>query len=294
MFLSRYRKAVDTFAPPLGLSYRLLRDATNRRHAIATPYGFSLAGDPAMAAAGRETNEIATFLELLENHDVAIDIGANVGIYSCLAASRGKHVIAFEPSVRNLNYLYRNLWSNGFRNVEVFPIGLAREPVIGRIYGYGGIAHFVPGCAQAREAHLALVPLTSLETVAARRFLNKKLLIKLDVEGFELEVLAGAAKALELLPRPTWMVEILLQGAVIPGRINSRFAATFDLFWKHGYRCHRLDPAKNSIDTGRRESLGTQWRCGQRDARLSFFSQVDSDVRMQAIAPRCCLRVSGK
>src|ERR1700722_14501815 len=128
MFLSRYRKAVDTFAPPLGRSFFVLRAATSRRRTIQTAYGFTLVGDPAIAAAGWEGDEIAAFISLLETPDVVVDIGANVGIYSCLAASRGKKTVAIEPLRRNLNYLYRNLWDNQLRNVEVFPMGLAQAP----------------------------------------------------------------------------------------------------------------------------------------------------------------------
>ena len=248
MFLSRYRKTVDTFLPPLGWSYRLLRDATGWRHAVQTPYGLTLAGGPIMASAGWESDEIAAFLGLVATHDVVLDIGANVGIYSCLAASRGKHTLAFEPSARNLRYLNRNLRANGFSNVEVFPVGLAGEDGLGRMYGYGDMASFVPGWAQASEAQSALVPLTSLDTVAALRFQGKKLFIKLDVEGFEPEVLAGATRTLDLVPNPTWLVEILLRNEAIPGGVNPNFAKTFDVFWRHGYRCHKLDKARTPVE----------------------------------------------
>jgi FkbM family methyltransferase len=248
MFLSRYRKAVDTFAPPLGRSYRLLRDSTNRRRAIQTPYGFSLAGDPSMADGGWEAEEIAVFLELIETHEAVVDIGANIGLYSSLAASRGKRTIAVEPAPRNLTFLYKNLWDNHFTGVEVFPVGLGSEPGLRRIYGYGGIASFVPGWAQAREVQSSLVPLTTLDAVAANRFKGKKLLIKMDVEGFELEVLAGAQKTLDLEPRPQWLVEILLRGEVVPGGISAKFAATFNVFWERGYRCRKLNSARTPVE----------------------------------------------
>jgi FkbM family methyltransferase len=248
MFLSRCRKAVDTFVPPLGRSYRLLRDSTNRRRAIQTPYGFSLAGDPSMANEGWEADEIQTFLELAESHDAVLDIGANVGFYTCLAASRGKQTIAIEPAPRNLSFLYRNLWGNQFISVEILPVGLGSEPGLRRFYGHGGIASFVPGWAQAREAQSVLAPLTTLDAVAADRFRGKKLLIKMDVEGFELDVLAGARRTLELAPRPTWLIEILFRDEVIPGGISPRFAETFNVFWESGYRCRKLDRARTPVE----------------------------------------------
>jgi FkbM family methyltransferase len=244
MFLSSCRKAVDTFAPPLGRSYRILRDATNRRKSVQTKYGFSLSGDPSMAREDWESSEIAVFLELMETHDAVLDIGANIGFYTCLAASRGKHTVSFEPSARNVNFLCKNLWQNQFREVEVFPLGLARQAGLGRIYGSGGIASFVPGWAQAREFQSTLVPLTTLDTITIGRFQNKKLLIKMDVEGFELDVLAGAAKTLDFSPKPTWLVEILFRDDLIPGGISQKFAEAFEVFWKHGYQCRKLDSSK--------------------------------------------------
>lgn len=247
MFLSRCRKAVDTFAPPLGRSYRILRDAASRRKSVQTKYGFSLSGDPSMASEDWESDEIIVFLELMQTHDAVLDIGANIGFYSCLAASRGKHTVSIEPSARNLNFLCRNLWQNRFRDVEVFPLGLARQAGLGRIYGFGGIASFVPGWAQAGESQSILVPLTTLDTITIGRFKNQKLLIKMDVEGFELDVLAGAVKTLGFNPKPTWLVEILFRDEVIPGGISQKFAEAFEVFWEHGYQCRKLDSSKELV-----------------------------------------------
>ena len=46
-----------------------------------------------------EQEEIHTFLQLIEDHDVVLDIGANMGFYSCLAAVHGKHTIQIGTSV---------------------------------------------------------------------------------------------------------------------------------------------------------------------------------------------------
>src|SRR6266478_3305706 len=232
MFLSAVRKPVDTFAPSVGHLYRRLRDVSIARRSRETIYGFTLAGDPRMASSDFEPNEVKTFLELLEDHDTVLDIGANVGFYSCLAGSRGKHVVSFEPSPRNLNFLYRNLWENKLSCAEVFPVGLGKQCGLSRIYGFGGISSFVAGWAQADTSRYSLVPVTTLDAVVAGRFQGKKLLIKMDVEGFELDVLAGAEKVLDFSPRPTWLVEILFRGDLIPGGANPRFPEVFEVFWK--------------------------------------------------------------
>jgi FkbM family methyltransferase len=248
MLLSRLRKPVDTFAPSVGHLYRSLRDVGVSQQPRNTKYGFQLAGDPAIAKDDFEAEEVQLFLELLQRHEVVLDIGANVGFYSCLAASRGKHVVSFEPSPRNLEFLYRNLWENQLRNTEVFPVGLGKQPGLNCLYGFGGIASFVPGWAQADKSRFTLVPVTTLDTIAARRFQGHKLLIKMDVEGFELDVLGGGEQTLDLNPKPTWLVEILLDGEVIPGGTNARFSEVFGVFWKHGYRCTRANASRGPVE----------------------------------------------
>jgi FkbM family methyltransferase len=245
--LPSIRELIDTVAPSLGRLYRRLRDLKNSQRAIHTRYGFCLTGDTAMSGDNWEVDEVNAFLELLDNHDVVVDVGANIGFYSCIAASRTKHTVAVEPSSRNLRFLYKNLWDNRFSNVEIFPMGLGAQSGLARIYGFGGTASFVLGWAQARETHSTLVPLSTLDTIMAGRFQDKKLLIKMDVEGFELDVLAGASETLCRNPKPTWLVEIMLGGELVPGRISGKFAETFEVFWKHGYRSRKLNAEQEEV-----------------------------------------------
>lgn len=240
MFLSRYRQTVDTYAPLLGRNYRLLRDATSFRHFVQTKYGFRIAGDSRIAQDNWEVDEIEEFLKLINTHDVVLDLGANIGFYSCLAASCGKYVVAVEPSARNLKFLYRNLQENHFNNVEVFPVALARQCGLQKIYGFGDMASLIPGWAHARKAEPTLVPAINLDAIAAGRFQNKKLLVKMDVEGYELDVLRGATEILDSRVKPTWILEIGFGNEFFPGGINHNFAATFDMFWKRGYQCRMV------------------------------------------------------
>lgn len=246
--LSRLRRPVDQFAPALGRHYRSIRDVAVRNRSVPTKFGFTLAGDPTMAREHWEETEIDLFLDLLRTHDAVIDIGANVGVYTCLAASKGKRVLSFEPLRRNQDYLYRNLRENCLLDVEVLPVGLSEKVGLGRIYGYGGIASFIPGWAQAQESKFSLVPLTTLDAIAETRFQDDKLLIKLDVEGFELEVLRGATRILARSPKPAWLIEILLRGEVIPGNgTNARFYETFEAFWRNGYKCTIANATRCSV-----------------------------------------------
>jgi len=251
VFLTKLRKPVDTYVPWLGHSYRTLRDLTSWRLPRQTAYGFQLAGDARMAHPDFEASEAQAFLRQCETHDVVLDIGANVGFYSCLAASRGKQVLAFEPAPRNLKFLYRNLWSNGFTAVEIFPVGLGAKPGLMPIYGSGGISSFVPGWAQASKNGSHFAPVEALDLVLGGRFPGQHLFIKMDVEGFELDVLGGARDVLGRDPKPTWMVEILLHDVAIPGGISTRFCDTFEAYWSNNYRCEALGP--NAFEVSREQ-----------------------------------------
>ena len=71
--------------------------------------------------------ETLAWIDRLPEDCVLWDIGANVGLYTVYAALRRKcHVVAFEPSVFNLELLTRNLHLNGLhQQVTLFPLALS-------------------------------------------------------------------------------------------------------------------------------------------------------------------------
>ena len=136
---------------------------------------------------------------------------------------------------------------NSFEEVEVFPLGLASKAGIERIYGSGTGASLVAGWAGASRSSYELVPVTTLDKILNGRFDGIPILIKMDVEGFELEVLRGADRILKLNPRPTWLVEICLSENCPPGQ-NDKFHATFDLFSRYGYKATVADPSQRVVE----------------------------------------------
>src|SRR5665213_744133 len=132
------RSMADSCMPSLLHAYRRLRDErAASAPSVPTPFGFSLTGNDAMANGSFERDEVDLFITQLHNASVCVDIGANAGLYTCLAASHRKHVIAIEPLSANQKVLYKNLVHNGFLKVEVFPLGLSGEAGIKRLFGYG-------------------------------------------------------------------------------------------------------------------------------------------------------------
>lgn len=206
-----------------------------------------------------EPEETSLLASYICQCDVFVDVGANIGYYTCLARSLGKRVVAVEPQPRNLAYLYENLKRNGWQDSEVFPVGLGSAPGLLEIYGdTGPSASMIKNWANLSPTHVQTVPVTTLDRVVTS--IDSKLFIKIDVEGFEYEVLRGAAKTLALLPKPTWMIEICLN-EFHPGGLNPHYQDTFELFWQHGYQARTANVRGAQITREAVEGWVKQKRC---------------------------------
>lgn len=184
-----------------------------------------------------ETQQVSALLRCV---DVFVNVGANTGYYVCLARKMGVKVLAIEPLDRNVQILQRNILANGWNDVEIYPVGIADNVALLKLYGGGTAASFVPGWAGGSKAHYRVVPVTKLDNIMADRFAGKRMLILIDVEGYELNVLRGAVGQLTREPPPIWFVEICINVHQPDGqKINPKLVETFELFWQHGYTAER-------------------------------------------------------
>jgi FkbM family methyltransferase len=156
-----------------------------------------------------EPGLMAALEALVTPSSVCLDVGANVGPVS-LALGRlcGEgRVHAFEPVAASFAFLERNLASNGAANVTAHRLALSDTDGTATI-NYNRQA---AGAAFISE-HLAdgvaeQVSLTTLDKWAASARLERLDLLKIDVEGSELQVLDGAAATLRRF-RPVLIVEL--------------------------------------------------------------------------------------
>jgi len=214
-----------------------------------TPFGFKLVSrkyiaNRLMLQGTFETDEMEVIKTHIQNADVFVDVGANIGLYTCMAKSFGKHVVAIEPQPQNLECLYANLINNNWTDVEVFPIGLSHKPGILTLYGASGpSASLISGWAGYSHHFKKIISVNTMDALLDKRFADKKMFIKIDVEGAEYDVLSGALKTICRYPRPSWFIEICLS-EFHPGGGNPNFLSTFELFLKNGYEV-RLANTKN-------------------------------------------------
>ena len=136
-----------------------------------------------------EFEEMCFVLHFLRADDLFIDIGANVGAYTILASGAvGARTLAFEPSPFSFRYLVQNVRLNDL-GAKATPLNLAlgsAEGVLHLTEGLGTENYVSPTGASASTTQ---VRVTTLDTALAGLH---PAVIKLDVEGFEHEVIEGA------------------------------------------------------------------------------------------------------
>src|SRR5689334_11505308 len=103
--------------------YRRARAECLTRRPRYTQYGFTFSSIPMYWDPRWEAHERATVARLLPKCKVFIDVGANHGFYSLIAATHGLDVIAVEPEPGNILVLRKNASRNDV-NIEICPKGL--------------------------------------------------------------------------------------------------------------------------------------------------------------------------
>ena len=158
--------------------------------------------------------------EYLKPGEVLYDVGANVGAYTLLAAvaTPGVRVVSFEPSPANFAALCANLELNEVtESVTPVPLALGDQPGSAALDPNGAR----PGDSPRLRAHPApgavRVLVDRLDDAVERFDLQPPDHVKLDVDGGELEVLAGAGRTLSTGSVISLMVELdrEREGAVV-------------------------------------------------------------------------------
>lgn len=150
----------------------------------------------------REQGVFRALKEILRPGDLFVDAGANIGIYTLLASrlvGPTGRVIAIEMMPDTAAILRRHVQENGCGNVEIVEKALsdgALASVTARVvpgkYGQASIAKSANGQAGVGEQEVEAVTLDQ-----ACRCIEHIRLMKMDLEGAELQALAGARATIE-------------------------------------------------------------------------------------------------
>ena len=140
-----------------------------------------------------EFEDMALVLHVLRHGDRFLDIGANVGSYSLLAAATGANVVAVEPIPHTFEDLERNIRLNRLENVvDGHCMGVSEQTGSLRFTsGLGCVNHVVSDEEDPQDT--IEVPVARLDDMVGSEIPT---VMKIDVEGHERSVLMGGGDTL--------------------------------------------------------------------------------------------------
>ena len=177
--------------------------------------------------------------QIVNKRDTVLDIGANIGQVSVLLSkqvgSEGK-VYSFEPNPELYDCLNKVIERNKLLNVSLYPVALGRTegnlnlriPKINR--GKGSLIRHTE--ANNEDVDVVNVPVQTLSKVLEDELIESIKLIKIDVEGFEAEVLDGAHKILDSIRPQSILFEF--NKSQIEGTFSEQ--PIFKILCQYGYK----------------------------------------------------------
>jgi FkbM family methyltransferase len=171
--------------------------------------------------------------------DVFFDIGANIGLYSLYAAKAGCRVFAFEPEARNYSRLVANIMRNGFDRAAAYCLALSDEEKVDHLFvsgsdpgdsqhSFGSPNEMFPRAGQVPQGCLAM----SVDRLCFDFGLPVPNHIKIDVDGIEERILAGARRVLGDPALRTLLVEV--------AHLDGMPSTIIDTLALHGFRTARV------------------------------------------------------
>lgn len=212
-----------------------------------------------------EWNEMLFVLRFLRPGDTLVDVGANIGAYALLATTAipGLRTIAVEPDADARARLEENLALNSGTEIQIVAAALGAEP---------GEARMTEGrdtlnrLARPGDEVTGTVALSTLDSLCSG---PPPALVKIDVEGAELEVLRGAERTLAGTPAPVLLLEIIDDGLATFGVTRADVAGFLQA---HGYHMFEYDAASRRCDP---------WT-GADATRTGYVAAVKDTARLEA------------
>ncbi len=195
------------------------------KHVLKTIHGVKLQIDPSVdkgvelslfETGTYEKGTIQLLGKFLKPGSTFLDIGANIGLMSSIASKYvGEHgkVLAVEANPKTVELLQHNLALNDCKNVEIFSLALGKEPGKATLYENWNVNRGGASLLAQEESEGIEVPVETIDDL----FKNDRIdVLKIDVEGFELEVLKGGIDVLKK-QQPVLIIEVSEQRENIAG-----------------------------------------------------------------------------
>lgn len=167
-----------------------------------------------------ESHIVSQIDQYLKPGTIAIDCGAYVGLHSMIMASRAKTVYAIEMMPEHYKCLLDNVRANDHQNIITIHCALGNEskelveiPDVDYsiAQNYGGTSALLACIRERVPAKRLRIPMRNLDRICSTIQGENVSLIKIDVEGMELDVLNGARYMINQ-HRPVILIEIWREG----------------------------------------------------------------------------------
>ncbi len=183
-----------------------------------------------------EANSTRVVQEIIRPGMHVLEAGANVGYYACMQAKLvgpTGHVYAVEPSPANVSMLQRNILENGFTNMTVLQSAFGAEDGEQPFYvdRRSNLSSFVRR-DDLGEYECIPMKIQSIDTYVADKKVD---MIRMDVEGYEREILLGAKETLTTRPPLYFFIEVHSE---LLAKRNSSTKEVCSYLQQYGYDIH--------------------------------------------------------
>ncbi len=187
----------------------------------------------------QEFSDMGFLLHFLRDSDVFIDVGANIGSYTVLAASEIKtKTYAVEPVPNTYNTLLQNIEVNNISNI-VTPLNIcfgAKKDTIGFTKDLDTTNHV----AIEGEKNIIEVQVETFDSILK---IDTESLIKIDTEGFEYAVLQGMRDTLT----NSFLKAIIIELNGLSKRYGYEDEDVYNMLLKAGFMAYSYDPFKRTL-----------------------------------------------
>lgn len=186
-----------------------------------------------------EFSDMGFLLHFLRKEDMFFDIGANVGSYMVLASGHvGARTIAFEPIPSTFNTLRKNIQINKIDSlVKGLNVGVgSKSETLIFTESFDTVNHVVSESESISQENSIVIPVVAIDEIACKNKLPA--LIKIDVEGYEMEVLKGMKSTLGNGTLKAIIIELNGSG----GRYGYDESLIHEMLLTAGFNAFEYDP----------------------------------------------------
>lgn len=159
---------------------------------------------------GFDTLMVRLIESLVSEDDVVLDVGANIGCTTILFGTISNKVISFEPSPSTFDFLQQNVRQSGLENISLWNCGLGSEAGNQRLTHAAAdrSGAFVSSKTDVGEGYVnETISINRLDDIFDKLGIDRVNFVKIDVEGFECEVIKGAQHIIDRF-KPTMVMEM--------------------------------------------------------------------------------------